>query len=86
MGATELSEQEIVRRQNLQAMRDLGIDPYPAAEYPTNAFSAEIMPCSPQCIVLGGTHCLFVPLLMMLINFDLFLSYFSTRKLTVIIP
>ena len=43
MGATELSEQEIVRRQNLQAMRDLGIDPYPAAEYPTNAFSTEIV-------------------------------------------
>ena len=41
--ATELSEQEIVRRQNLQAMRDLGINPYPAAEYPTNAFSTEIV-------------------------------------------
>ena len=38
----ELSEQEIVRRNNLQQLRDLGIDPYPAAEYPTNAFSAEI--------------------------------------------
>ena len=38
----ELSEQEIVRRNNLQQMRDLGIDPYPAAEYPTNAFSTEI--------------------------------------------
>ena len=38
----KLSEQEIVRRNNLQQLRDLGIDPYPAAEYPTNAFSAEI--------------------------------------------
>ena len=38
----ELSEQEIVRRSNLQQLRDLGIDPYPAAEYPTNAFSTEI--------------------------------------------
>ena len=38
----ELSEQEIIRRNNLQQMRDLGIDPYPAAEYPTDAFSTEI--------------------------------------------
>jgi len=38
----ELSEQEIVRRNNLQQLRDLGIDPYPAAEYPTNAFSTDI--------------------------------------------
>ena len=43
MATTELSEQEIVRRQNLQAMRDMGINPYPAAEYPTNAFSDEIV-------------------------------------------
>ena len=38
----ELSEQEIIRRNNLQQLRDLGINPYPAAEYPTNAFSTEI--------------------------------------------
>ena len=38
----ELSEQEIVRRQALQELRNMGIDPYPAAEYPTNAFSTEI--------------------------------------------
>ena len=37
-----MSEQEIIRRNNLQQLRDLGIDPYPAAEYPTNAFSTEI--------------------------------------------
>ena len=42
MNILELSEQEIVRRNNLQQLRDLGIDPYPAAEYPTNAFSTEI--------------------------------------------
>ena len=40
---TELNEQEIQRRQNLQAMKDLGINPYPAAEYPTNAFSTDIV-------------------------------------------
>ena len=39
----ELSEQEILRRQSLNELRQLGIDPYPAAEYPTNAFSTEII-------------------------------------------
>ena len=38
----ELSEQELFRRQSLTELRNLGIDPYPAAEYPTNAFSTEI--------------------------------------------
>ena len=42
MNILELSEQEIVRRNNMQALRDLGIDPYPAAEYPTNAYSTDI--------------------------------------------
>ena len=42
MNVLELSEQEIVRRQSLQELRDMGINPYPAAEYPTNAFSDEI--------------------------------------------
>lgn len=42
MNILELSEQEIVRRNNLNEMRALGIDPYPAAEYPTNAFSTDI--------------------------------------------
>ena len=42
MNILELSEQEIVRRNNLQELKNLGIDPYPAAEYPTNAFSDEI--------------------------------------------
>ena len=42
MNVLELSEQEIVRRQSLQELRNMGIDPYPAAEYPTNAFSVDI--------------------------------------------
>ena len=42
MNVLELSEQEIGRRQSLQELRDMGIDPYPAAEYPTNAFSTDI--------------------------------------------
>ena len=42
MNILELSEQEIVRRQCLQELRDMGIDPYPAAEYPVNAYSDDI--------------------------------------------
>jgi lysyl-tRNA synthetase class 2 len=43
MNILELSEQEIGRRQSLQELRNMGIDPYPAAEFPTNAFSTEII-------------------------------------------
>lgn len=42
MNILELSDQEIVRRNNLQQLRDLGIEPYPAAEYPVDAWSTEI--------------------------------------------
>ncbi len=42
MNILELSEQEIQRRNSLDELRKLGIDPYPAAEYPTNAFSVDI--------------------------------------------
>ena len=42
MSNPELSEQEIIRRNSLQKMRELGIDPYPAAEYKINATSTEI--------------------------------------------
>ena len=42
MNILEMSDQEIGRRQSLQQLREMGIDPYPAAEYPTNAFSTEI--------------------------------------------
>lgn len=38
----ELSEQEQFRRNSLNELRNLGIDPYPAALYPTNAFSTDI--------------------------------------------
>ena len=43
MNILELSEQEIVRRNNLQQLRDLGINPYPAAEYPVSAWSTDIV-------------------------------------------
>lgn len=42
MNVLELSEQEIVRRQSLQELRNMGVDPYPAAEFPTNAYSTDI--------------------------------------------
>ena len=38
-----LSEQEILRREALQELRNLGIDPYPANEFVTTAFSSEIL-------------------------------------------
>ena len=42
MNVLELSEQEIIRRNSLNELRAMGIDPYPAAEYVTNAFSIDI--------------------------------------------
>lgn len=42
MNVLELSEQEIGRRQSLQELRAMGINPYPAAEFPTNAYSTDI--------------------------------------------
>src|SRR6201746_2623973 len=40
--STALSEQEILRRESLQQLRALGIDPYPAGEYFVNAFAQDI--------------------------------------------
>lgn len=42
MNVLELSEQEIQRRNSLDELRSLGIDPYPAAKYPVNAYSDDI--------------------------------------------
>ena len=53
MNILELSEQEIVRRNNLQQLRDLGIDPYPAAEYPVTAWSADIIKAFVDLPVIG---------------------------------
>ena len=39
----ELSEQEIVRRQNMNELRSMGIEPYPAAEFPVTAWSTDII-------------------------------------------
>ncbi len=42
MELTELNEQEIIRRESLTAMRELGIEPYPAEQYPVNITTQEI--------------------------------------------
>ena len=42
MNILELSEQEIFRRESLQELRSLGIEPYPAALYNVDAYSTEI--------------------------------------------
>ena len=44
----ELSEQEVIRREKLKAFQDLGVNPYPAAEYPVNAYAKEILEKYPQ--------------------------------------
>lgn len=43
MTTPHLSEQEQVRRQSLEDIRKLGIDPYPAAMYPVNTMATEIL-------------------------------------------
>lgn len=42
MSISELSEQEVIRRGSLTKLRELGIDAYPAAEFPVNAKAAQI--------------------------------------------
>ena len=42
MNPLELSEQEQIRRTSLQTLRDMGIEPYPAAEFPVTGHSREI--------------------------------------------
>ena len=59
MNVLELSEQEIGRRESLQELRNMGIDPYPAAEFPTNAFSTDIKESfkddeEPREVVIAG--------------------------------
>ena len=42
MSINDLNEQEQIRRESLAKLRELGIDPYPAALYPVNATTKEI--------------------------------------------
>lgn len=39
----QLSEQEILRRESLVALREMGIEPYPAARYEASHFSTDIL-------------------------------------------
>lgn len=43
MNILELSEQEIVRRNSLQEIKNLGINPYPAEEYKVTAYTQEVL-------------------------------------------
>ncbi|MFN2379509.1 MAG: lysine--tRNA ligase [Bacteroidales bacterium] len=43
MSNNQLSEQEQIRRDSLKELRELGIEPYPAAEYKTTALSEDIV-------------------------------------------
>lgn len=43
MNILELSEQEIVRRNSLQELKNIGINPYPAEEYEVTAYSNEVL-------------------------------------------
>lgn len=51
----QLSEQEQLRRKALQDLKDLGIDPYPAALYPVNVSSVEIKANYQEEILEDGT-------------------------------
>jgi len=42
MDHSELSEQELLRRQALTELRQMGVEPYPAAAFPVNTTSTEI--------------------------------------------
>lgn len=42
MANNDLDEQQLIRRQSLEALRSLGIDPYPAQEYPVTATARQI--------------------------------------------
>ncbi len=43
MNVLELSEQEIIRRNSLEQLKAMGINPYPADEYVVNAYSNDIV-------------------------------------------
>jgi lysyl-tRNA synthetase class 2 len=59
MDLHELNEQESFRRKSLEELRRMGINPYPAEEYPTNAFSLDIKEAfeddkPPRDVVVAG--------------------------------
>lgn len=59
MSFTELSEQEIIRRNSLNELAKLGIEAYPAPEFQVNAHAAEIKErfdetAEPRNVVIAG--------------------------------
>jgi len=50
-----MSEQELVRRENLQKIRELGIDPFPPERYPVNAYAADILANYKEEVLEDGT-------------------------------
>jgi lysyl-tRNA synthetase class 2 len=42
MNVSDLSEQEVIRRKSMEQLREMGVEPYPAAAYETDAWSVEI--------------------------------------------
>ena len=53
---TKFSEQELIRREKLKALRSLGIDPYPAALFPIDADSKSIREnfCEGKKVIIAG--------------------------------
>ena len=51
----QLSEQEVVRREKLEKIKALGVDPYPAPLYPINVTSKEIKENYKEEILEDGT-------------------------------
>ena len=61
MSFTELSEQEIIRRNSLNELAKLGIEAYPAPEFQVNAHAAEIKErfdetAEPRNVVIAGRN------------------------------
>ena len=61
MNNIELSEQEIIRRQSLQEIKNLGVETYPAAEFEVTHYSQDIIKkfnenCPESEVVLAGRH------------------------------
>ena len=43
MATAQLSEQELLRRESMKKLREMGIEPYPAPRYPVNATAKSIV-------------------------------------------
>ena len=59
MNVLDLSEQEINRRESLAELKNMGINPYPAEEYPTDTFSTDIKDefddnAAPRTVCIAG--------------------------------